>query len=175
LKSVHDARAGHRAGFFRAAPAESDHVRHPICDQKERVSQTMPFQKGQSGNPAGRPRGSRNRSAMLLQNLLADDGEAIARRAIAMAKEGDIAAIRMCLDRLVPARRSDAVAFELPPLAKAADSVAAAAAIVAAVAAGDLTPSEAGELAKVIDVYVRALETAGFEERLQKLESRVSQ
>ncbi|HEY7663621.1 MAG TPA: DUF5681 domain-containing protein [Xanthobacteraceae bacterium] len=131
----------------------------------------MPFQKGQSGNPAGRPRGSRNRSALLLENVLAGDAEAIARRAIDMAKDGDVAAIRMCMDRLLPPRRSDAVAFELPPLDTAADTVAASAAIVAAVAAGDLTPSEASDLAKVIDVYVRALEAAEFEQRLTKLEA----
>ncbi len=131
----------------------------------------MPFQKGQSGNPAGRPRGSRNRAAMLLQNLLDDDAETIARKAIDLAKEGDIAAIRLCMDRIAPARKSDAIVFELPPLDNAADTVAAAAAIVAAVAAGDLTPSEAAELAKVVDVYVQALAAAGFEERLARLES----
>ena len=43
--------------------------------------------------------------------------------------------------------------------------------LLAAVAAGDLTPSEAVDLAKVIDVYVGALATKGFEERLSKLES----
>jgi len=59
----------------------------------------------------------------------------------------------------------------LPLLDTAADSVAAAARIVAAVADGDLTPSEAVDLAKVIDVYVGALATKGFEERLNKLES----
>ena len=131
----------------------------------------MTFQKGQSGNPAGRPRGSRNRAAMLLQNLLERDAESIACKAIDLAKKGDIAAIRMCMDRLVPARKDDAIAFELPPLATASDSVAAAAAIAAAVAAGELTASEAADLAKVIDVYVQALATAGFEERLDRLES----
>jgi hypothetical protein len=100
----------------------------------------MPFEKGQSGNPAGRPRGSRNRAAILFENLLEGDSEAIARKAIELAKEGDIAAIRICLDRLAPARKIDPVVFELPPLAKAADTVAAAARIVAAVAAGELAP-----------------------------------
>ena len=42
----------------------------------------MLFQKGQSGNPAGRPRGSRNRATILFQNLLEDDAEAIARKAV---------------------------------------------------------------------------------------------
>jgi len=100
----------------------------------------------------------------------ADDAEAIGRKAIAMAKQGDMAAIRLCMDSLAPVRKGEPVAFELPPLEKPADSVAAAAEIVAAVAAGELTPSEAAELAKVIDVYVRAIATKGFDERLTKLE-----
>ena len=131
----------------------------------------MPFEKGESGNPAGRPRGSRNRATLLMESLLADDAEAIGRKAIAMAKQGDMAAIRLCMDRLAPVRKGEPVAFELPPLDKPADSVAAAAEIVAAVAAGELTPSEAADLAKVIDVYVRAIATRAFDERLTKLEA----
>ena len=131
----------------------------------------MPFEKGESGNPAGRPRGSRNRATLLMESLLADDAEAIGRKAIAMAKQGDMAAIRLCMDRLAPAPKGEPVAFELPPLDKPADSVAAAAEIVAAVAAGELTPSEAAELAKVVDVYVRAMATTAFDERLTRLEA----
>jgi hypothetical protein len=131
----------------------------------------MPFQKGESGNPAGRPRGSRNRATLLMESLLADDAEAIGRKAIEMAKQGDMAAIRLCMDRLSPARKGEPVAFELPPLDKPADSVAAAATIVAAVAAGELTPSEGADLAKVIDIYVRAIETKAFDERLTKIEA----
>ena len=131
----------------------------------------MSFQKGESGNPAGRPRGSRNRATLLMESLLADDAEAIGRKAIEMAKQGDMAAIRLCMDRLSPPRKGEPVAFDLPPLDKPADSVAAVAKIAAAVAAGELTPSEAAELAKVIDVYVRAIETKAFDERLTKIEA----
>src|SRR5215471_3143760 len=130
----------------------------------------MPFQKGEK-RKSGRPRGSRNRATLLMESLLADDAEAIGRKAIEMAKQGDMPAIRLCMDRLAPARKGEPVAFDLPPLDKPADSVAAAATIVAAVAAGELTPSEAAELAKVIDVYVRAIETKAFDERLTKLEA----
>ena len=132
----------------------------------------MPFAKAESGNPSGRPRGSRNRATLLVQNLLADDAEAIGRKAIEMAKGGDLAAIRLCMDRLAPARKDEPVAFELPPIEKPADSVPATASIVAAVAAGELTPSQAAELSKVIDVHVRALENKGFDERLTNLENR---
>jgi Family of unknown function (DUF5681) len=112
----------------------------------------MQFQKGQSGNPAGRPRGSRNRTTILMQGLLAERAEAIGRKVIQLAEDGDMAAIRICVDRLAPAPRDEPVDIKLPPLEKPADSVAAAATIVAGVAAGDLTPSQAAQLAKVIDV-----------------------
>ena len=134
----------------------------------------MQFEKGESGNPAGRPRGSRNRTALLMENLLSYEAEAIGRKAVEMAIKGDMAAIRLCMDRLAPARKEEPIAFELPPLEKPADSVAAAATLVAAVAEGELTPSEAAQLAKVIEVYVRAIETKVFDERLASLEKEVA-
>jgi len=145
-------------------------ARGGFCPSQRKENQIMQFQKGQSGNPAGRPRGSRNKTTVLMQNLLEGEAEAIARKAIEMAKDGDMAAIRVCMDRLASIRRKDPIAFELPPVDKARDSVAAMAAVVAAVAAGDLTTSEAAEVAKIIDIYVRALATTAFEERLEKLE-----
>jgi hypothetical protein len=66
------------------------------------------------------------------------------------------------------------IAVELPPIEKPADSVEAAASIAAAVAAGDLTAAEAALLAKVVDVYVRALDSKGFNERLTKLENEIA-
>jgi hypothetical protein len=91
-----------------------------------------------------------------------------------MAKGGDLAAIRLCVDRLAPARKGKPIPFELPPLEKPADCVAAAAKIAAGVACGELTPSEAAELAKVVEVYVRAIETKVFDERLTRVENAVS-
>ena len=132
----------------------------------------MQFQKGQSGNPGGRPRGSRNRMTILMQGLLAGRTEAIGQKLLELAENGDIAAIRICMDRLAPAGREEPVDVGLPPIEKPADSVAAAQAIVAAVAAGDLTATEAAGLAKVVDIYVRAVETKGFDERLTKLENK---
>ena len=132
----------------------------------------MQFQRGESGNPAGRPRGSRNRTTILMRDLLAGRAEAIGQKLVELAENGDIAAIRICMDRLAPAGKDDPVHVGLPPIEKPADSVAAAQAIVAAVAAGDLTAAEAAGLAKVVDVYVRAVETKGFDERLTKLGNR---
>jgi hypothetical protein len=78
------------------------------------------------------------------------------------------------MDRLVPAIKDQPIAVELPSIEKPADSVEAAASIAAAVAAGDLTATEAAQLAKIVEVYVRALDSRGFNERLSKLEKEIS-
>jgi uncharacterized protein DUF5681 len=169
-------RPEHRAGFFVARGRKPRPRAMRFCvgtrktPNQEREKKIMLFQKGQSGNPAGRPRGSRNRSKVLFQDRLDADVEEIADKVVALAKAGDIAAIRLCVDRLMPVRKGEPVEFELPPFETAADIVRAAAGIAAAVSAGELTPSEAADLTKVLDMYVRALETAGFEERLMRLE-----
>jgi hypothetical protein len=78
------------------------------------------------------------------------------------------------MERLMPVIKHQPIAVELPPIENAADSVDAVASIAAAVAAGELTATEAAELAKVVDVYVGALASRGFEERLSKLEKGIS-
>jgi Family of unknown function (DUF5681) len=133
----------------------------------------MRFHKGESGNPAGRPRGALNRATVVAQELLAARVERIANKLIELAEGGDMRAIRVCMDRLLPAIKDQPIAVELPPVEKPADSVEAAAAIAAAVAAGDLTATEAAKLAKVVEVYVRALDSKGFDERLGNLEHEI--
>jgi hypothetical protein len=130
----------------------------------------MPFEPGRSGNPAGKARGTRNKVTLAIEALLDGEAEALTRKAIELAKGGDMAALRLCLDRLAPPRKDRHVAFELPPVACAADAAKASAALVAAVADGDLTPAEAGELGKLIEAYVRALEATDFAARLENLE-----
>jgi hypothetical protein len=117
-------------------------------------------------------RGAQSRN--LAQELLSARVEGIAGKLIELAEGGDMRAIRVCMDRLMPAIKHQPIAVELPPIETAADSVEATASIVAAVATGELTATEAAELAKVIDTYVGALASRGFEERLTKLENESS-
>jgi hypothetical protein len=132
------------------------------------------FKKGESGNPGGKPRGCRNATTILFDELLKDNAQDLIEKAIAMAKGGDGPALRLCIDRLAPPRKDRPVWFELPKMSESRDAVNASASIVAAVASGDLTPSEASELSKVIDGYARSLQTAEFEERLSILEKAIS-
>lgn len=130
------------------------------------------WQPGQSGNPNGRPKGARNKVTLAIEALLEGEAEALTRKAIELAKAGDLTALRLCLDRLAPVRKDRPISFDLPPINDAADAVKASAAVLAAVAGGDLTPSEAAELGKLIESYVKALEATEFEKRLRKLEAR---
>ena len=136
--------------------------------QKQRIGR--PFEPGQSGNPAGRPKGSRNKATLAVEVLLDGEAEAITRKAIELAKNGDLAAIRLCLDRIAPPRKDRPVLFALPALGKAEDASASLAAIVAAVASGELTPGEAREMSKVVDTYTRALLATDLEARMTALE-----
>jgi Family of unknown function (DUF5681) len=131
---------------------------------------SKPFEPGQSGNPAGKAKGTRNKVTLAIEALLDGEAEALTRKAIELAKGGDLAALRLCLDRLAPPRKDRLVMFELPTITSAADAVKASAALVTAVAIGDLTPAEAGELGKLIEAYVKALEATDFAARLDNLE-----
>lgn len=143
----------------------------PVKTVKEQANRPR-FPKGQSGNPKGRPQGSRNKVSLAIDALLDGDAEKITRKAIEMALAGDTVALRLCLDRLAPARKDRPVLFRLPPIATTADVVKASAALLEAVAAGELTPSEAAELGKLVEAHVRAVEVVEIQERLARLEDR---
>ncbi|MCJ2012679.1 DUF5681 domain-containing protein [Methylobacterium sp. J-076] len=129
-----------------------------------------PFQAGQSGNPAGKAKGTRNRTTMALEAILDGESEALTRRAVKMALDGDTVAMRMCLDRLMPVRKDRPITFTLPEIETAADLTKATRALMQGVADGEITPSEAAELSKLVDAHVKAIEAVDFATRLAALE-----
>ena len=70
-----------------------------------------PFPPGNSG----RPKGARHKATQAIQALLDGEGEALTRKAIELALAGDATALRLCLDRILPALRERPVMVELPP------------------------------------------------------------
>jgi hypothetical protein len=129
-----------------------------------------PFRPGQSGNLAGKPKGARNRATLLAEQLFDGEAEAIIHKAIEGAKQGDVALLRLCIDRILPPRRDRPVHFALPELRSVEDAGKAMAAFGEAVAGGELTPAEAAELSRVVETYVRVIEATEFERRLTALE-----
>ncbi len=123
----------------------------------------------QAGNP-GRPKGARNRASLAAEALLDGEAETLARKAVEMALAGDTTAMRLCLERIMPVRRDRPVSFAIPQITSASEAATAASAIVAAVASGELTPSEALDLSRILENFTRVLEASEFDERLRKLE-----
>jgi len=80
-------------------------------------------------------------------------------------------ALRLCLERIDPPRRDAPVTFALPPMTTAADAAKGAAAVLAAVAIGDLTPTEGAHVMGLIETYRRTLETCDLEARVVALET----
>src|SRR5829696_722650 len=131
------------------------------------------FQKGQSGNPKGRPKGARHRTTIAMELLLDSEGERLTRKAIEMALNGDSVALRLCMDRLLPVRKDRPITLALPKLETTADAVKAASVLVDAVATGDLTPSEAFEVGKVVDGFFNAAKVDELQKRLEAVEAAV--
>jgi hypothetical protein len=131
------------------------------------------FKPGQSGNPAGRPRGALNKTTLAVQALLYGEAEELTRKAIEMAKGGDTVAMRLCLERILPPRRDVSVNIDLTVIRNIDDAIAAQNTILAAVSHGDITPAEANSLSPIIDQLIRAYETQIIEAKLNELEARL--
>ena len=141
---------------------------------------TKPINNGQKsdgtfapGNKmGGRPKGARNKATLAVEKLLDGDAEAITRKAIEMALGGDGPAIRLCLERLLPARKDSPVVFALPRIETAMDAVTASSALLSAVATGEVTPEEAGKVMGLLTAHKQLVEVCDLEARLQRLEEK---
>jgi len=132
--------------------------------------------KGRFGpGNAGKPRGSRHRTTQAVEALLDGEAEALTRKAVALAMEGDTTALRLCLERIAPPRREAPVTVEIPTIETAGDLPKAIAVLLQAAGRGDLTPGEAGRLAALVGEAGKALELHDIEARLQRLEGQQAQ
>jgi hypothetical protein len=120
------------------------------------------------GNP-GRSKGALNKATMAALALLEGEAEAITRKAVELAKAGDMTAIKLVLDRLLPKGR--AVRLVLP-MKSLADLDAASEAIGAALAEGSLGLDEAVTLVGMVEARRRLIETTELERRIAALEDK---
>ena len=129
-----------------------------------------PFQQG---NP-GRPKGAQNRTTRLIEALLEGEAEAIGRKCIERAKEGDPVALRLAMERIAPIGRGRPVHFKMPALGTAAGLLKALGAVLTATSKGEITPEEAVSVAQVVEIRRKSFETLEIEERLASLEARMA-
>ena len=128
------------------------------------------FKKGSSGNPAGRPAGSRNQTTLVLEQLLEGDGEQLIKKAIGMAQQGNVYALRLCLERIIPPRKERCIILNSRPVESAKDLPLQFQDIVLAIAEGRITPAEGESISNVLTGHGQILAIAEFERRLASLE-----
>jgi hypothetical protein len=132
-------------------------------------SRGRPFSKG---NP-GRTPGSKNRTTIVAEALLRGEEDELIRKAIELAKAGDVPMLKFLLDRILPKERS--VYVDLPPMGRAKDAVDALGAIIDAAGNGRIAPSEASALATLVEALARTLNVAELELRLENVENGVKE
>jgi len=144
-----------------------------IAAQDQRTGPGKPFPKGRSGNPAGKPKGCRNKATRAAQVLLDGEAEALTRKAVDLALEGDTTALRICMERICPPVREraiDADAIKLPDSIDAKNAGVVFGEILKAVTGGRIYPGEGEMLVKMMNAYLQAHEYTELSERIDELE-----
>ena len=136
-----------------------------------KISKTA-FKPGVSGNPAGKPKGARNHTTRAVLALLDDGVLAVTKAVLEAAKQGDLAACRIVLERIIPPCRERPVDISLPGTGSAQGCSDAQNAILQAVGAGDLLPGEGVALAGIVENRRRSVETFELEQRIANLENK---
>lgn len=139
----------------------------------EKKKHPAAFKPGQSGNPAGKPKGAKNHATRALLQLMEGSAEQITKAVLTAAKGGDMTAAKFVLDRIVPAAKERPLSLHLPTIESPTDIASAQSAILQAVAAGEITPGEGTTLAGIVEARRKALETDELAQRLAELEARM--
>ena len=132
------------------------------------------FKPGQSGNPNGRPAGSRSKVCVALDALAEGEAQEIVKAMIACAKGGDAQAGRTILERIWPPRKGARLQFELPDVSKADELPGAIASVNKQVAEGEMSPEEGTLIVGLLDAQRRAIETSELAARVAALEERLN-
>lgn len=155
----------------RVRDCSEDDMTEPNSENAGDMQARGRFRPGISGNPAGKKPGTRHRVTRLVEKLLDGEAKTLTRKAIDLALEGDVTALRLCLERIAPVRKGRTVALDLPNIEKPEDVLAAMSRVVAALGNGDVTTEEATAIAGVIEIHRRTVETADLDARLKRLET----
>ena len=131
------------------------------------------FKKGKSGNPTGRPKGSRNRATILAEAILDGEAEELTRIAIKAAKGGDSTALRLCMERIMPPRKMRPILVKVLPINESGDIISCINTILQATVSGAITTDEADGILRIVDVARKTFETDGMQRELDVLQARL--
>ena len=137
------------------------------------VKKKKGFEKGVSGNPNGRPKGSRNKLTQLAQKLLENGAEEIVTAIIEKAKAGDSTAQRLCFERILPPMRLSVLQIDLPKLETPQDILKGYDTLIDSLGRGDLTLEELDRLSDVLENKRKAIETVVLAEEMERIKEHV--
>lgn len=140
-----------------------------------KIQGSTQFKKGQSGNPKGKPRGAKHKASLMAEMLFESEIEEVCHRVIEQAKEGNMQAARIILDRLLPPKKDRSIYFNLPSFQNEADVLQASKLICEAVKNGELTPIEGESLSKMIEIHAKNIELYNLGLRLATIEKHIAQ
>jgi hypothetical protein len=126
----------------------------PVNTVPNAIKKPKGFQPGVSGNPKGKPKGAQHKVTKAAMVLLNGEIQALTRKVIEMALDGDVSALRMCLDRLVPPLKAT-----LPPVQIDMNGAVTleemAKVFVRAAASGEVSPDIATQLISAVSAAAR--------------------
>lgn len=109
-----------------------------------------------------------------MEAVLEQGADQLINKAMTMALEGDMTAMRLCLERLLPARKDRVVQLELPPIGTAQQNSKAVSAIFNAVSDGQITPAEGETIAKILAAQTTIFQAEELENRLKQVENHIA-
>ena len=129
----------------------------------------MRYQKGQSGNPAGKPVGARDKRTEL-RALLEPHAETLVAKAVNLALDGDTTVLRICLERLIAPMKAVDAPVDLPALQGSVGEQGHA--VIAALSNGYVTPDQAASLMQALSAQARIMAVDELDRRVTALEQR---
>jgi hypothetical protein len=130
----------------------------------------MTFQPGQSGNPAGRAVGSRNKKTLAVEAALFERAQELVDELVRRAKNGEPAAMRLAMERILPVGRGRPLPIELPAVRSSEDAQAAADVIMDALKEGAISAREAVDLLRVVEGLTRLTGAIDFIKKIARRE-----
>jgi len=150
---------------------------NPKHGQSKQTSNNQSSGLFQAGNRfgKGRPVGSKNNVTLAAENLIQGEAEALSRKLIEMALDGNVACLKTAIERLVPVMKSRTINLpDLPKVENISDASKLTSFILNAVADGKVTPIEGEIISRSCERHLKALEVRDLEQRLAELEKRLN-
>ncbi len=106
--------------------------------------------------------------------MLEGESEELLRVAVNLAKKGNIHALRLCLERIVPPRKERCIHLELQPIVSPQDLPIQFQDITAAIAEGRITPGEGESISNILSSHAQTLQLVKMDKRVAELEAHFS-